>query len=61
MQAGNPYPSGRLVPFLFLGLAYVPSVETRFPELAVSFLDFSPYNFLDFAFVSVGRILKLTG
>ena len=26
----------------FLGLAYAPIVDTSFPELAVSFLDFSP-------------------
>ena len=42
MPAGNAYPSGHLVPSPFLGFAYAPVVETSFPELAVSFLDFSP-------------------
>ena len=41
MPAGNTYPSGHLVLSL-LGLAYAPIVETSFPELVVSFLDFSP-------------------
>ena len=43
MPAGNAYPSGHLVPSPFLGLAYAPVVETRFPELALSLLDFSPW------------------
>ena len=34
--------SGHLVPSHILGLVYAPIVETSFPELAVSFLDFSP-------------------
>ena len=44
MPAGKSYPSGLLVPSLFrhVGLANAPIVETSFPELAVSFLDFSP-------------------
>ena len=37
------YPSGHLaVPSHFLGLACAPIVETRFLELAMSLLDFSP-------------------
>ena len=43
----NLYPSGHLVPSPFLGLAYAPIVETSFPEVAVSFLDFSPWIPLD--------------
>ena len=43
MPAGNAYPSGHLVPSLFLGLACTPIVETRFLELAMSLLDFSPW------------------
>ena len=43
MPAGNAYPSGHLVPSLFLGLAYAPIVETRFLKLAMSLLDFSPW------------------
>ena len=42
MPAGNSYPSGHLVPSPFLGLACAPIVETRFLELAMSLLDFSP-------------------
>ena len=41
MPAGNAYPSGHLVLFRFLGLAYDPIVETSSPRLAVSFLDCS--------------------
>ena len=41
-----------------LGLTYVPIVENSFPELAVSFLDFStwipPRHFLDFAWIILG-------
>ena len=44
IQAGNTYPSGHLVLSPFLGLAYAPIVETRFPELAMSSLDFSPWT-----------------
>ena len=40
--AGNAYPSGHLVPSPFMGLACAPIVETRFLELAMSLLDFSP-------------------
>ena len=43
MPAGNAYPSGHLVPFPFFGLACAPIVETRFLELAMSLLDFSPW------------------
>ena len=42
MPAGNAYPSGHLVPFPIMGLACAPIVETRFLELAMSLLDFSP-------------------
>ena len=42
MPAGNAYPSGHLVPSPILGLAYAPIVETKFRDLAMSFLDFSP-------------------
>ena len=39
----NAYPSGHLVPPPpILGLACAPIVETRFLELAMSLLDFSP-------------------
>ena len=40
--AGNAYPSGHLVPSPILGLANAPIVETKFLELAMSLLDFSP-------------------
>ena len=42
MTAGNAYPSGHLVPSPILGLANAPIVETKFLELAMSLLDFSP-------------------
>ena len=42
MPAGNAYPCGHLVPFPILGLANAPIVETKFLELAMSLLDFSP-------------------
>ena len=42
MPAGNAYPSGHLVPSPIVGLACAPIVETRFLELAMYFLDFSP-------------------
>ena len=42
MPAGSAYPSGHLVPSPILGLANVPIVETKFLELAMSLLDFSP-------------------
>ena len=42
MPAGNSYPSGHLVPSPILGLANAPIVETKFLELAMSLLDFSP-------------------
>ena len=40
MPAGNAYPSGHLVPIV--GLACVPIVKTRFLELAMYLLHFSP-------------------
>ena len=42
MPAGNAYPSGHLVPSPTVGLACARIVETRFLELAMSLLDFSP-------------------
>ena len=42
MPAGNAYPSGHLVPSPILGLANASIVETKFLELAMSLLDFSP-------------------
>ena len=42
MPAGNAYPSGHLVPSPILGLANAPIVETKFLEVAMSLLDFSP-------------------
>ena len=42
IPAGNAYPSGHLVPSPIVGLACAPIVETRFIELAMSLLDFSP-------------------
>ena len=42
MPAGKAYPSGHLVPAPVLGRACAPIVETRFLELAMSLLDFSP-------------------
>ena len=47
MPAGNAYPSGHLVPSPILGLANAPIVETKFLELAMSLLDFSPQIPLD--------------
>ena len=42
IPAGNAYPSGHLVPSPIVGLACAPIVETRFLNLAMSLLDFSP-------------------
>ena len=42
MPAGNAFPSGHLVPSPILGLACPSIVETRFLELAMSLLNFSP-------------------
>ena len=42
MPAGNAYPSGHLVPSPIFGLANAPIVETKFLELAMSLLYFSP-------------------
>ena len=42
MPTGNAYPSGHLVPSPIVGLACAPIVETRFLELAMTLLDFSP-------------------
>ena len=46
MPAGNAYPSGHLVPSPHFGLACAPIVETRFLELAMSLLNFSPQIYL---------------
>ena len=60
MPAGNAYPSGHLVPSPILGLANAPIVETKFLELAMSLLDFSPriplWYFLDFALKAIGFV-----
>ena len=62
MPAGNAYPSGHLVPSPILGLASAPIVETKFLELAMSLLDFSPriplgtFSILPFAFSAVWGI-----
>ena len=45
MPTGGAYPCRHMVPSL-LGTAYAPIVETSFLELAVSFLEFSPWIFL---------------
>ena len=42
MPAGNAYPSWHLVLSSIFGLANAPIVETKFFELAMSLLDFSP-------------------
>ena len=42
MPAESAYPSGHLVPSPILGLANAPIVETKFLELTMSLLDFSP-------------------
>ena len=42
MPARNAYPSGHLVPSPLIGLACAPIVETRFLELAMFLIDFSP-------------------
>ena len=42
MPVGNAYSSGHLVPSPILGLANAPIVETKFLELAMSLIDFSP-------------------
>ena len=42
MPEGHAYPSGQLVPSPIVGLACASIVETRFLELAMSLLDFSP-------------------
>ena len=42
MPAGSAYPSGHLVLSPILGLANATIVETKFLELAMSLLDFSP-------------------
>ena len=39
----NAYHSGHLVPSHFWWLVYAPIADTSFSELAVSFLDFSPW------------------
>ena len=42
MTGGIAYPSGHLVPSPILGPANAPIVETKFLEIAMSLLDFSP-------------------
>ena len=42
MPAGSAYPSGHMVPSPIVGLACAQIVETRFLELVMSLLDFSP-------------------
>ena len=42
LASSDAYPSGHLVPSPILGLANAPIVETKFFELAMSLLDFSP-------------------
>ena len=46
MPAGSSYPSSHLVLSSFFVLACAPIVETRFLELAVSLLHFSPWILL---------------
>ena len=46
------FPSGYLVPCPFFGLVYASIVDISFPELVVSFIDFSPCTLL-------GNILNL--
>ena len=63
MPAGNAYPSGHLVPSHFWDLLCAPVVETRFFELAMSLLDFSPWiplgtfsiSLLNFASIVLGK------
>ena len=43
MPAWGAYPSGHPVPSPLLGLACAPIVDTSLTELAVSFVDFSPW------------------
>ena len=56
MPAGNAYPSGHLIPSPNFGLACATIAETRYFELAMSLIDFSPrinpWYFLDFAYNS---------
>ena len=59
MPAGSAYPSGQLVPSPILGLANAPIVETKFRELAMSLLDFSPRIPLGtFSIISIIRIIE---
>ena len=51
MQAGKTYPCGHLVSSPFLALAYVKIIENSFPELAVSFPDFSPWKVYQFQYL----------
>ena len=46
MPAGKAYPSGHLVPSPVVGFACTSNAETRFLELAISELDFSPRKLL---------------
>ena len=55
------YPSGHLVPSPIVGLACAPIVETRFLELVMSLLDFSPRIPLGtFSILLVNGNVKLT-
>ena len=58
MPAGNAYPSGHLVPSPILGLANAPIVETKFLELAMSLLDFSPR--IPLGTFSILRLTRIT-
>ena len=58
MPAGNAYPSGHLVPSPIVGLACAPIVETRFLELAISLLAFSPRIPLDTFSILLLHILR---
>ena len=58
MPAGNAYPSGHLVPSPVVGLACALIVETRFLELAMFLLDFSPRIPLDTFSILLHSIIK---
>ena len=58
MPAGNAYPSEHLVPSPFLELSYAPVVETRFLEISMSLLDFSPW--IPFGNFSILRLIGIS-
>ena len=58
MPAGNAYTFWHLVSSPFLGPAFAPVLETSFPELAVSFLDFSPW--IPLGIFSILPLIRLT-